>query len=166
MWGFLVEEKDGKYVAHVLITLHSHLPADINNHSSGFPPMSIPVSWLSPDSASESFLTLHPRQLHSLTGANLLSSRESSQGRGGLGSWPGRLLLPQPLPPTAVSTVTDKDTSSTWSVSEATIIERKLYTHWLQSVKLDGFGVETLGQAKCQSGTVGPKRPLGGGDIG
>lgn len=67
-----------------------------------------------------------------------------------------------PPSPTAVSTVTDKDTSSTWSVSEATIIN----THRLQSVKLDGFGVETLGQAKCQSGIVGSKRPLGGGDIG
>lgn len=50
--------------------------------------------------------------------------------------------------------------------------ERKLYAHQLQSVKLGGFGVETMGQVKCQRDPRGfvlsswMERPLEGGDTG
>ena len=62
-----------------------------------------------------------------------------------------------------MSTVRDKDMSLTWSGSKTAIMEsgssRLLQRAQLQRVKLVGFGVETMGQDKCQSGTVGPERP-------
>lgn len=59
-----------------------------------------------------------------------------------------------------MSTVRDKDMSLTRSVSKSAIMESGSSRHvQLQRVKLVGFGVETMGQDKCQSGTVGPERP-------